>query len=323
VTPNPHRGGQKPDPEQLVKGAAAVRSLPLRLDAGDRQLPPNAVLRSGWFSGPTECARVLESLCRTAASEATAFGGSWPVVKTPLAVVAPAIPLLVGPDEREGPDGVYRRRATSIYRESGGCDREVVTWGERPPSGREMNDRPQLLWFDDTARFLVHGGLIVIEDLFSCAFTQYRAEILDRLLVRARGTPSEVVNNLPEASTATPAAVEVRRPFTLVDDAPWFDAEVVLACRAETESITRQGDRILINTVDRPMITLTVTEDENGWRARSQTEGSPIRSTSLHRDGDVVVYRVELAETVDLLRGGLRGRITFDLVSDLVTLSSR
>ena len=110
------------DPRQGPAEAAAlmVRSLPLKL-GGVASMEPEECIERGWCAGVEAFAEVLSVITAGAKRTGTAFGGRWPWFDVAGTMVSPGLPVRVALDSEEpGPDGVYSREGSNVFREAAG-----------------------------------------------------------------------------------------------------------------------------------------------------------------------------------------------------------
>ena len=183
------------DPRQGAAEAAAllVRRMALRTD-GDDPCPEERTVARGWCSGLKAFADLMAEVTGAPRQEGTAFGGRWPWFEVSGQVVAPGLPVRLSPGVEEiGPDGAYSRNGGVVSREAVGVRRdfletEATSPGVVPGFG--------LLWFSDSARFLVRDSLLEVEDLFSRTTCRVDRNRLEHLLVRAQRVDGDVMDGL-------------------------------------------------------------------------------------------------------------------------------
>lgn len=308
------------DPDLPVAQAAAllVRRLPLRFRplAGARD--PDTVVESRWFAGPAECVRVLGRLFRGATVRGTAFGTAWPFLEAAGLVVAPALPVAAEADEQQGPDGAYQRASGRVWREAIGHRRTFLSAGEAPKGAD--SDGFELLWFGESERYLVRAGSLEVEDLFSKLTVPASRALVERMVVRGLRSDPEALEGVDLAGRQAPAEIEVRRPTRLVDGDSWRDPVAVLGRRIDIRRMERRGDEIMAETGRDTTAVFRVAEEPRGWRLFLWDGTYPFRILALdERDGHLR-FAAALGEDLDPFGPGVRGRIAFDLRSDLVAL---
>jgi hypothetical protein len=296
-----------------------IRDLPLRWREGDSSRETEDVLESGWFWGADECARVLASAMTAARSSGTAFGTDWPILASGAAFVAPAIPTAVTADGTPvaGVDGEYRWAGGNIHREAVGAEHVAVTTNEHEPTADEPFD---LLWFGDTERFILRSGRLEIEDLFAACRVPASPALLENLLVRARRLDPEALDGLVLHGTMDAPEIEVRRPAALSSKERWRDACGFLANRIDIVDAQRDGSTITVQTAAGATEHFEIDEVADGWHLRRTSETYPLQSVTVVRDTTTLSLRVTVAPDIDPLAQGMRGRLAFDLRSDLVAL---
>lgn len=310
------------DPELPAAQAAAmlVRRLPLRWRPAAGSRHPDMVVESGWFGGPAECARVLGRLFRAGAARGAAFGAVWPYLEAAGVVVAPAVPVAAQAVEEQGPDGAYQVAGGAVVREAVGQRQVVLSCSDGTP---DQQGAPfDLLWFGDSERYLLRDGSLEVEDLFSKLTLAGARPRIERLLVRGRRVDPEALDGVPGAGREAPATMEVRRPLELLPDDAWRDPEVLLAQRADIRRLERRGDEIVAETELGTDVLFRVAEEGHGWRLFAWEGDYPLRTIALVERHGWLVLSTSLDRGIDPLAAGMRGRLAFDLRSDLVALGT-
>ena len=307
------------DPELPAAEAAAmlVRRLPLRWRAGTGVRAPETVVESRWFAGPAECHRVLARLFRGTAVRGSAFASTWPLLEAAGLVVAPALPVAARAEERPGPDGVYELDRGTVWREAAGERRALLASGGGPAPADVAFD---LLWFGGGERFLLREGTLEVEDLFSVARVRATRSLVERLVVRGLRVDPEVLEGLVFSEREAPPEIEVRRPVELVAGELWRDPAAVLAARADIRSVARHGEEIAAETARETTVVFRVAEDARGWRLFTWEGDYPLRTLGLMERTGHLVFTAALGPDLDLFVPGVRGRLAFDLRSDLIAL---
>ena len=304
-------------PTGQERAAATVRRLPLRRHADGRGLDGDAVVASGWFHGVGECLEVLTAIAGGDLVSGGAFGGPWPLLAKDDWLVAPALPVAIGATPRVGTDAEYSRREAGVWREAAGLEELIIaTDGRRPVPGNAFD----LLWFGDNERYVVHGGLLEVEDLFAVVRVPATPALLDRILLRARRVEEDLVQGLRWADDAFPAEIEVRRPSALSSEERWRDARLVLETRTDVRSARQRGDEVAAETEHGDEVVFALEEEREGWRLDLREGAYPFTALALRRRGETLCLRATLDSAVDPLAQGMRGRLAFDLRSDLVAL---
>jgi hypothetical protein len=286
---------------------------------GDSPREIEDVLESGWFSGAEECARVLASVMSAERSCGAAFGTAWTILECGSAVVAPATPVAVTVDGAPvaGVDGEYRWAKDGIHREAVGADHLVVTRQESESTADEPFD---LLWFGDTERFILRSGTLEIEDLFAACRMPASAPLLEKLLIRRRRRDPAVLEGLVLNQTMAAPEIEVRRPAALYTEERWRDACRFLANRIDVVGAQRSGSTITVHTAVGGTELFEIEESTDGWHLRRTSERYPLQSVAVVCDATTLSLRATLAAEIDPMAPGMRGRLAFDLRSDLVAL---
>lgn len=297
--------------------AAAIRRMPLRRHEGDGEANPAAVSDRGWFLGVDECARFLESSCGGELRPARGFGGRWPVVSTPEWLVAPAVPLVVSRHGGDGVDAAYELRGETIWREAGGVEARLIELGDDNACPGEPFD---LLWFGESERWVLRRAMLVIDDLFAEVELPATRALLEKLLVRGRRLEPAVLDGLSFDAPTGRARLAVRRPAALTSPDTSPDPEKLFLARADVERVARRGDLLELVTAHGDRAVFSCREEANGWRATLEEGNYPLTGFSLRILGDVLELSADLDARLDPLAPGLRGRLAFDLRSDLVTL---
>ncbi len=306
------------DPRQGAAEAAAlmVRRLPLRIN-GRPQATPEEAVENGWCSGLGGFTDVIAAVTTSPCRWGTAFGGRWPWFEVGGHVVAPGIPVrLAAGTEDAGPDGVYSVDRGRVYREAAGR-REVVLHTEESNSSNEPDF--SLLWFSETARFLVRGAVLEIEDLFSKTLCSVTKRQLEHLLVRAGRVNEDVIEGLSFEGDARPTVVEVSRSLGF-SKTPWREPVAFLESRIDVEEVNARGDRIFFKDVRSESVEFLVTNQDTGWTLERMKGHFPLEVLRLHKEGESLVLRATLAPEPDIFSPGLRGRVVFDLNADLGAL---
>lgn len=301
------------------KAAGLVRRLPLRNDTAVASRDPVTVLETRWFAGSGECLHVLGELYRGTTRRGGAFGVSWPFLEGGGRIVAPALPVAATADESVGPDGSYDVSHGFVWREAVGTRSPFLALAgaadEIPGGGFD------LLWFGDGERLQLREGVLVIEDLFCMLRVPASAALIDRLLVRALRVDPEVADGLSFGAPRGPAVIEVRRQTALLGSARWRDAAALLRVRADVEAVEERGDRIELRTSHEHNVIFTLVQDPAGWRIVRGDGEFPYPVLSLMERDGVLQLTAAIDPSIDPLGPGVRGRIAFDLRSNLVALA--
>jgi len=314
VTGNPRDG----EPDQSIDRAAAlVRSLPLRWAEGDQGDNAEAVIARGWFRGAAECARVLTTQAALEPRGCQAFGASWPMLERGSWTIAPALPVVVGPETAIGPDAEYRRDSLGVWREACGDDSlYMVTDQIQPTPGAEF----ELLWFGDYERFMVRNRMLEIEDLFGALRLPASPRRLDHLLIRSRRVGPGVLVGVETNDREGPQSIEVRRAADLSRDHHWRDALNFLAARADIESAKQRGATIEARTAAGARVIFELDEEEDGWGLTVRDGRYVFSGIRIKSSLKTLAINATLDDEVDAMAPGMRGRLVFDLRADLVAL---
>jgi hypothetical protein len=298
------------------RAAALVRELPIRWSANDPGGSDEKALARGWFHGADECARILADHAARDVSLGNGFGGPWPLVWGPSCVIAPALPVVVEKTTTIGADGEYRLVGKEVWREAVGADDCCLVAGStRNPPGAPFD----LLWFGEGERCVVRGGILEIEDLFGRLRVPAEPRLLERILIRGTRRDRGVLSSLPTAA-ATTQKVEVRRPAALGDEKRVRDAAALLAARADVERVHRGGSVIEARLAGGRHATFGLEEDASGWQLVRCSGDFVFTELRLDRSSSALSLSATLDPHVDALAPGMRGRLIFDLRSDLVAL---
>ncbi len=252
------------------------------------------------------------------------FSGSWSMVQVQVAeaqqLVAPGVPVVVGSDASDGCDAAYRRGpGVTIERESRGRWQRLVA-----PEGAVATPF-NLLAFGDSERIRVHDGVVEIEDLFSCLRVPATATALDRVLVRGLRVAPELVAacETPGSAAAGQRGAEicVGRAATLVELDAVMDPERVLRAHSGVEAVSMEGCSVLLNGAW-GTATFDVEHAATGWYATKTSGGWPFDRIGVETAASHVELVARPAADIDPLAPGVRTRLAFDLLSDLVKLST-
>ena len=293
-----------------------LRRLPLRLGSAKGLLDGEGPLARGWLAGLEEAAHVLEGLAPGALRRGAAFGVRWPYLVGDGWAVAPGIPVAAGSEPVEGPDGIYSLEASGILREAVGARALCLELG--PPHGPAH--APDLIWFGLTERYVLRGGVLEVEDLFSRATGPIDAAALSELLVRRGRFPKELAAGLPVSDFSGPGSVEIRRALDLVPKS-WKDPAELLSRREGVRAAHPAGDIVVLELEDGARVEATVTQTAAGWSVEILRGSFAWRTIVAEASEEVLCYRVVPRPGLDPLDVGVRTRIAFDLLSDLILLT--
>jgi hypothetical protein len=303
--------------QRLFEATAVVRRLPLRWSDTDLGCSVDQVLARGYFLGAAECARVLGGTVPVTAVEGTAFGRPWPLLVSEGWTLAPALPVAVGREAVPACDGEYQQRADGVWREAAGAARLYLG----PDPSRSAPGEPfDLLWYGDSERFVVRKGVLEVEDLFGRLSVPATVDCLERLLCRGRRVDARVLSGLAATDGNRVQKVEVRRPAALTVGSRWRDPAAFLSARADITRTRFDGGRLEGRTVGAETVVFEVQRRAEGWRLIHCSGGYAFTEFDLVCRDDEIVLTAELDDRIDALAPGLRGRLVFDLRSDLVAL---
>ena len=114
--------------------------------------------------------------------------------------------------------------------------------------------------------------------------------------------------------------VEVRRSADLSEGARWRDPLALLRARADIRGAHFDGGRLEGSVENVGTVVFEVEHVENGWRLTRCAGPYVFAEISLVSPDDELVLTVVLDDHIDALAPGMRGRLVFDLRSDLVAL---
>lgn len=303
------------DPRQEAAEAVAlmVRQFPLRV-GGPGQGMVEEIVESGWCSGLGAFGELITLVLASPHRSGGAFGVRWPWFEAGGAVVAPGLPvrLRLGKEEH-GPDGVYLFDGDAIYREAAGRRQIFLETGTNAP---KTPPEFALLWFSDTARFLLRDTVLEIEDLFSKTLCSLDQKSLEHILIRGQRVDGGVIEGLSLGHGLQPTTVEVAREWGDAT-APWRDPAAFLEIRIDVEEVKTVGDRAVIKDVLGETVEFRVTEQKTGWRLERIKGQFPFEALSIQKEEEHLVLRATLAPEHDVFSPGLRGRVVFGLNADL------
>ncbi len=314
MTGNVRQRGVDP---RIDRAVTLVQRLPLRWSDRDGGNTAETVLARGWFLGADECARVLATQARLEIRAGGGFGARWPILRNGPWMVAPALPVAVSGETAVGVDGEYRGDTTGVWREAGGAEDLFLTPDVSQPATGAPFD---LLWFGDFERFTMRDGTLEIEDLFGVLRVPACPQLLDRLLLRSRRVEGEVLVGLPMIDRNGPQTIEVRRSEKLSHGDRWRDASSFLAARADIESTRPRGETIEAQVVGGMTAIFGRDEDEDGWLLTLREGSYVFTEIRVVRRAKTLRLSATLDGEIDALAPGMRGRLIFDLRTDLVTL---
>ena len=192
----------------------------------------------------------------------------------------------------------------------------------RPRRGPGGGGAFDLLWFGSAERYLLRAGVLEVEDLFSVARVRAPRSLVERLVVRGLRVDPEVLDGVVGSEREAPPEIEVRRPVELVAGELWRDPAAVLAARADIRSVARHGEEITAETAREKTVVFRLAEDARGWRLFTWDGDYPLRTLGLLERAGHLVFTATLGTAIDLFAPGVRGRLAFDLRSDLIALGT-
>jgi hypothetical protein len=302
---------------RIARSVSLIRSLPLRWFDSDGGSTKESVLARGWFLGADECARILATQAPLEVCEGRGFGASWPILEGGVWAAAPALPAVMSGETASGADGEYRHDTRGVWREAGGVEELYLTTDVSRPSPGAPFD---LLWYGETERFLVRDGELEIEDLFGILRLPATPQLLDRILLRSRHVEREVMAGLPMTDREGPQTIEVRRSAILSNDDRWRDAAIYLTARADIERARRRGAIVEARVVGGSTVIFGCDEDEDGWLLTLRKGSYVFSEVRVARRTKTLSLCATLDGEIDAMAPGMRGRLIFDLRTDLVTL---
>jgi hypothetical protein len=305
--------------EGAHRAAAEVVRIVLRRREGDSAQAAAETAVRGGFESVAACARRLARATGAEVSTARAFGGEWPVIEGAGWLVAPAMPLALTAAGGDGLDAGYRLCDGAVWREAAGVERLFLTTEAAGPDAGAPFD---LLWFGDSERYTFRRGILAVDDLFAEIEIPVDHATLERLLVRARRVDAAVLDGLAFDRPEAPAVITVNRGAALTPAESWRDPERFLRSRADVERTARRGDHIDVETVGGAAAAFLCEDRDDGWTVRLDAGDYPLTALSLRRLGVTLSLSAVLHPAVDPLAPGMRGRLAFDLRSDLVALSA-
>jgi hypothetical protein len=223
----------------------------------------------------------------------------------------------VGEEPVVGPDGEYCGDATGVWRESVGVKELCLAPdASLPPPGAPFD----LLWFGTAERYLLRDGALEIDDLFGRLRVRATPGLLDRILIRRFRVENGVLASLQLAAAEEPQVIEVRRPAALSTDDRWRDAARLLDIRADVENVRQHGASIRARVIGGLEVIFDLEHGPAGWRLTLRAGDYALHEIRLDHDSKALRLSATLDTQVDALAPGMRGRLIFDLRSDLVAL---
>lgn len=305
--------------KNFAAAVAAVLRFPLRWgDESDGKSTISEVEDRGWYQSAWECAHHLAVLADASISTARAFGGEWPALHGKGVLVAPALPLVLNGDGGVGVDAAYTQRGGDVFREAAGLEEVYLTTG----AAAEGPGRPfDLLWFGESERFTVRDGALEVEDLFARLELPAEYGLLERLLVRGHRVDPQVLDDVAFESPGAPATLTVHRAAVLHPDDGWRDPSRFLRARADIEGTENFADRIVAHGVTGARTVFECEDRDDGWSLMLESGEYLLTGFLMRRRGGALSLTATLHASLDPLAPGMRGRLAFDLRSDLVALS--
>lgn len=295
----------------LAQWLDQVRRLPLRPTHETGGAPEDR----GWFAGLEEAAGELRRLTGVSPGPARAFDGEWTAATRGGLVLAPGLPVAVGPTEQEAPDAVYEVDAEGrVVRESAGTASVFLEWSRCEGRAPAVD----LMWFDDLSRWVVHGGTLVVDDLVSRMTLPAHREDLEGILIRGRRLDPAILAGLPASPGTGASVVCTGRPVAAGH--PLVAPERVVAARLDLEGVARRGDEITARGPGGEEIRFEVRrEHADGWEIAVEGDLRPFAGVSVRRKGAADLIEGVLREgAVRPLAPGVRTRLAFDLQADLI-----
>lgn len=232
-------------------------------------------------------------------------------------LVAPALPLVLPASGGDGVDGAYVWRDRAVWREAAGAEKPFLTTSDADPIPGSSFD---LLWFGDCERYTLWNGTLAVEDLFAVVELPGDRRTIERLLVRARRVDPAVLDGLVFAPAGGPATITVNRAVELIPGEGWRDPERFLRGRADVERTDRRGGRITAHTARGTSPVFRSDDGVDGWALVLDAGDYPLTGLEMCLRGATLSLSANLHPAVDPLAPGMRGRLAFDLSSDLVGL---
>ncbi len=276
---------------------------------------PEEIVAAGWCD-LEGLAGLFEEITGQSRRTGAAFGQRWPWFEVGTRLVAPALPVRLKPStEEDGPDGVYSRHEDQVDRESIGRRQRFLSCKDsanEPPPESDL-----LVWFSSTARFLMTGGVLEIEDLFSrTSFTPSR-DFIELQLVRSKRVGSGVLEGVDCPLECGPAMIEMSRPVS-ADDERLVGPEAFLEGRLDIETVERRGNEVVLRDVrgERSVLELVHTSLRR-WSLEKRQGLFPLERLEVVGETHRVDLFARLPADVAVEKPGVRERWVFDLHADL------
>ncbi len=303
--------GLPPRPTSAQVAAAVAFRLPVELGGRGGGRSPGELAAAGGPGAPEEILALLRLLFPEGEVDRS---GPLPRLRTRGGVVGPGLPVPVTGEPAAGPDGWYRLLERNVLRESAGRERGYA---------EGLAGTRALLLFTPEARWLLGGGSVVVEDVFSRVEAPLRRAWAEGFLLRRLRLGEGLLRHPVLGEQASPVAprITVWRALELLAGAPWHDPERVLRVREGVEAVHRRGDRLELTLETGGRLLLRVEEAPHGWRAELVEGEYPVQAVELTAHGHTLRSTWTVRPDLDLLETGLRARLAFDLTSDLVRLA--
>ena len=273
---------------------------------------PAEAAAGGAGAGPAEVLAALAALLPGA--EPVPRPSGLPLVRLRGALTGPGVPVLAGTSPADGPDGPYRADGDGVARERGGA------WF--PHDAGVDVEAPGLLLFTPEARWRLGGGRAVVEDPFCQVEAPLPPGRAEALLVRRLRFDPAILRWAGAGAGPVASWLEVCRRTDLLEGAPWDDPARLLGVREGVERAAFAGGRLTLSLVTgaRPVFEFE-SGPAGGWTLRLVAGDFPASAVRLAVDGPVLRYAWRLDGGLDPLDPGVRARLAFDLLSDLVRLA--
>jgi hypothetical protein len=99
----------------------------------------------------------------------------------------------------------------------------------------------------------------------------------------------------------------------------WF-SEPTQQRIADIRKVERRGDELVAETGRKATVVFRLAEEPRGWRLFTWEGDYPFRTLALHERTGCLSFSATLGPALDPHGPGVRGRLAFDLRSDLVAL---
>lgn len=285
----------------LARVVAATASKVLRI------APHPEAGGAGWTSLEAATAAFAEA-AQSPPAEGEFLGVTWPRIELQGRLVSPGVPVVATSHEAEAEDASYRYDGQTLWREAGGV---VAAAGlPRPPADEAV--RPALLWFDHSARWVVRGPELEVDDLFGSLRLPLAPETLSRLLVRGRRAEPTVVDGIAAEGATLPPTVRVARPTPVVEATTLATPATLLGTRPDLADVATHGDTVEAKGRWGRVVWRTE-EVADGFVLHRQDGTFPYRRLELRLTSSAVAITAAVDPSLDPLAPGNRGRLVFDL----------